>query len=128
MKIAISTDNNHVSSHFGRCPEFTIVEIEDGKVINTEVLKNPGHHPGYLPQFLRTQGVSHIVAGGMGMRARELFAEAGINAVLGVEGSIDDVLKRILEGSLKGGENICNPGDGRGYGLDKTVCEHGKND
>jgi predicted Fe-Mo cluster-binding NifX family protein len=124
MKIAISTDGNSVSAHFGRCPQFTILEIDGDKLTGREVIENPGHHPGYLPQFLKARGVSYIVAGGMGMRARELFREASINAVLGVEGEIEDVIKKILEGSLKGGENICHPGAGRGYGVEKIECDH----
>ena len=27
-------------------------------------------------------------------------------------------------GTLKGGENICSPGSGKDYGIDKTECEH----
>ena len=52
MKIAISTDGNYVSAHFGRCPSFTIAEIQDSKIIKKELIDNPGHHPGYLPEFL----------------------------------------------------------------------------
>lgn len=124
MKIAISTEGKDVSSHFGRCPHFTILEIEEKKIAGREVIENPGHHPGYLPQFLKARGVSCIVAGGMGMHARELFAEAGISAVLGIEGKVDDVINNILEGSLEGGENICHPGAGKGYGIEKTECDH----
>jgi predicted Fe-Mo cluster-binding NifX family protein len=124
MKIAISTDGQYVSQHFGRCPEFTILEIKDGKLINKKTISNPGHHPGYLPQYLREYGVSSIVSGGMGMRARELFEQAKIDAVLGVEGKINQVISKIIDGSLEGGESICRPGSGKGYGIDKTECEH----
>jgi len=78
MKVAISTEGNSVSAHFGRCPFFTIAEIEEGKIVSKEVIDNPGHHPAYLPQFLREKEVNCIVAGGMGQRASGLFAEAGI--------------------------------------------------
>ncbi|MBU1147322.1 MAG: dinitrogenase iron-molybdenum cofactor, partial [Candidatus Omnitrophica bacterium] len=52
MKIAISTDGDLVSEHFGRCPTFTIVDIEDSEVKNKELVSNPGHQPGAIPQFL----------------------------------------------------------------------------
>ena len=124
MKIAISTDNGQVASHFGRCPEFTFLEIDGKKLISGKTILNPGHHPGYLPQFLKDNGVDYIVAGGMGMRARELFRDTGIETILGVEGSIDEVTEKILNGTLEGGENICQPGEGKGYGIEKTECEH----
>ena len=126
MKIAISTDGDYVSQHFGRCPSFTVVEVDKDKVVNKEVINNPGHHPGYLPQYLNRISVNYIVAGGMGMRAKDLFKEVEIEPVLGVEGKVDDVIDKIIKGTLKGGENICSPGKGKGYGIEKTECDHDK--
>ncbi len=124
MKIAISTDGGRVSEHFGRCPEFTILKIEDGKVAGREVIPNPGHHPGFLPKFFHEMGVEAIVAGGMGFRAQQLFDEMGIKPVMGVTGSLEEVTRQLIAGTLKGGESLCQPGGGRGYGIDKTECDH----
>ncbi len=123
-KIAISTDSGMVSEHFGRCPQFTIVEINDGKLISQKAIPNPGHHPGFLPEFLHEQGVEAIVCGGMGFRAQELFKEKGIETIMGASGSIDEVIEKLLQGTLKGGISSCSPGLGKGYGLDKTECDH----
>lgn len=124
MKVAISTDGDYVSEHFGRCPSYTIVDIKDGRVFHKEVIANPGHQPGLIPQFLHHRGVECIVAGGMGMRAMGFFEEAGIQAILGASGKIDDVIRELHNGTLKGGESLCKPGAGKGYGLDKTQCDH----
>ncbi|MFH1683912.1 MAG: NifB/NifX family molybdenum-iron cluster-binding protein [Candidatus Margulisiibacteriota bacterium] len=124
MKVAISTDNGQVSAHFGRCPEFTIVEIENGRVITKEVLNNPGHQPGFLPQFLHDRGVTQIIAGGMGQRAQGMFAEKGIETIVGISGNIAEVVKSIEAGTLKGGESLCKPGAGKGYGVEKSECDH----
>ena len=124
MKIAISTDNGQVSAHFGRCPEFTIVTIKDNKVVSQEIVSNPGHQPGFLPKFLREKGVGTIVAGGMGARAQMLFFENGIETIVGIEGSIAETIEKLLKGSLKSSASFCSPGAGRGYGINKTVCDH----
>jgi len=124
MRIAISTDGDYVSAHFGRCPLFTILDVENGRLLRKEVIENPGHQPGYIPQFLHQKGVECIVAGGMGMRAQGFFAEAGIQTILGATGKIDDLIEEIKNGTLKGGESLCKPGAGKGYGLDKSVCDH----
>ena len=124
MRIAISTDGDFVSAHFGRCPSFTIIEIDDGKLINRQTIANPGHHPGFLPQFLHEKGVNYIIAGGMGYRAEGLFAQTGIQTIVGVSGSIDEVIDKIIKGTLKGGESLCRPGSGKGYGIEKTECNH----
>ena len=124
MKIAISTDGEMVSAHFGRCPSFTIVDIEEENVVQKEVIENPGHQPGYIPQFLHERGVGYIVAGGMGMRATDLFQQMGIDTVVGITGRVDDVVEEILAGTLKGGESLCKPGAGKGYGVEKDECDH----
>ena len=124
MRIAISTDGDFVSQHFGRCPEFTIVDIDGNELKSKQLVPNPGHQPGATPQFLHSKGVQCIIAGGMGMRATGFFQELGIQAIVGVDGRIDDVVEQIKRGTLKGGESLCKPGAGKGYGLDKTVCDH----
>lgn len=124
MKIVISTDNGLVSAHFGRCPEFTLVDIVEGEVKNKSIIPNPGHHPGFLPKFFHDMGVEQIVAGGMGIRAQGLFQQLGITAIPGVSGTVEDTIKNLVSGTLKGGESLCRPGAGKGYGIDKDECDH----
>ena len=128
MRAAISTDGEYVSAHFGRCPCFTIIDIENGNIRNKQIAPNPGHHPGFIPQFLHEKGATCIIAGGMGARAEGLFNEMNIKTIVGVSGKIDDIIIQLLNGTLKAGESLCRPGAGKGYGLDKTECDHGEND
>lgn len=124
MRVAISTDGDFVSAHFGRCPSFTIIDIEDGKITSKQVVDNPGHQPGAIPEFLHEKGVNYIVTGGMGQRAIGFFGGFGIEPIIGVSGKIDETVEKILNGKLEGGESLCKPGAGKGYGLDKSVCDH----
>jgi predicted Fe-Mo cluster-binding NifX family protein len=124
VKIAISTDNDYVSAHFGRCPYFTIVEIEGEKIINKEQVDNPGHQPAFLPQFLSDLGVNCIIAGGMGRRAIALFSEKGIQTLVGISGPVNEVIDKLIQGTLEGGESLCKPGSGKGYGIEKSECDH----
>lgn len=125
MKVAISTDSGYVSAHFGRCPEFTILEINDGKIISKEIIPNPGHQPGFLPEYFEQMGINAVIAGGGGGRAQMLFAEKNIQFVLGVTGKIDEVVDKLCKGELEGGESLCHPGAGKGYGVEKDECDHG---
>jgi predicted Fe-Mo cluster-binding NifX family protein len=110
MKIAISTDGGSVSAHFGRCPSYTLVDIADGKVLKREVIPNPGHSPGFLPGYLAQRGVETIIAGGMGPRAQDLFAERGIRTLIGIQGPIDEVIDLFLQGRLQPGQDLCDHG------------------
>jgi predicted Fe-Mo cluster-binding NifX family protein len=124
MRIAISTDGDYVSAHFGRCPAFTIVDLDQGKITNREIVDNPGHQPGFIPQFLHQKGVSCIICGGMGRRATDFFSQYGIQTIIGVTGTIDDVVERLIQGKLEGGPSLCKPGAGKGYGVEKSSCDH----
>ena len=119
MKIAISTDMEKVSNHFGRCPEFTIIEIEDNKIKNKKIIKNPGHATGFLPKYFKEQGVSCVIAGGVGFRAQELFEQFRIKLITGIQGEITKVINLFIKGNLEQGKDLCNPGRGKGYGIKK---------
>jgi predicted Fe-Mo cluster-binding NifX family protein len=120
MKIAISTDGENVSGHFGRCPSFTIVEIERSEIKNKEIVDNPGHHPGAIPEFLHEKGVGCIIAGGMGRNAMGFFSQYGIDTIVGITGTVEEILEKLIEGSLESKESLCSPGLGKGYGIEKT--------
>jgi predicted Fe-Mo cluster-binding NifX family protein len=97
-----------VAAHFGRCEAYTLADIEDGQVVKSEIVANPGHEPGFLPGYLAERGVNCIVAGGMGPRAHGLFAEKQIETVVGVSGSVAAALEALAKGELKGGESTCD--------------------
>jgi predicted Fe-Mo cluster-binding NifX family protein len=110
VKLAVSTDSGYVSAHFGRCPAYTLVEIQDGRIIERTEIPNPGHQPGFLPVYLSQMGVSAIIAGGMGPRAQGLFAEKNIQTIIGVQGRVDEVIERFLRDELEAGQDLCDHG------------------
>lgn len=124
MLIAIATDGGYVSPHFGRCQTYTMVDIENGYMVKKEQVANPGHAPGAIPEFLNRKGATKIVCGGIGARATELFGQYGIEIIAGVDDRVENVIERLMKGTLAGGDSLCKPGDGRGYGIEKTECDH----
>lgn len=123
LKIAICTEMGSVSQHFGRAPEFTFVSIENNKVVDKKVLPNPGHEVGSIPRFINDQGAKCMIVGGIGHRAIGFFGQYGIEVIQGIVGPIEDVIAKVLDGTLEGGENICSPGGGKGYGVEKIHTE-----
>jgi predicted Fe-Mo cluster-binding NifX family protein len=109
-KIALATDGLEVAQHFGRCPAYTLVEINDHKVGIKMEIPNPGHEPGFLPRFLGEKRVSCVIAGGMGPKAQDLFAEQGISTITGITGFVEDVIESYLSGNLIEGESFCEHG------------------
>ncbi|MEJ2067177.1 MAG: NifB/NifX family molybdenum-iron cluster-binding protein [Deltaproteobacteria bacterium] len=111
MKIAFASEDNQglkgsLSAHFGRCPYYTIVDIEDNTASNVEVIDNPyfdSHVPGAVPQFIKEQNAQVMIAGGMGPRALEHFNHFGIEAITtGMQGNLEDILNAYLRGEISG--------------------------
>ena len=116
MKVAISTNNDKVANHFGRCPSYTLVDIENQQVTSRKIVENPGHAPGAIPKFLNELGCDVIIAGGMGRRAQGYFDGFNIKCVVGVHGEIEQVIEDILNDDLEIGESTCDHGEGKGSG------------
>lgn len=111
MKIAIPVSEGKLSTHFGHCDKFAFVDVDkEGKMIEgKELLDPPPHEPGILPKWLNEKGTDLVIAGGMGNRAQNLFVQAGIEVICGVEsGDFESVVEDYLNGRLKAGENLCD--------------------
>ena len=108
MKIAVAADGNLVSGHFGHCEAFQLFETIEGKISRTETLPNPGHKPGFLPNYLHEKGINVIISGGMGGGAVDLFNENNIEVVTGARGDAKEVVERYLEGALSSTGSVCH--------------------
>jgi predicted Fe-Mo cluster-binding NifX family protein len=111
MKIAIATEGTNVSGHFGKCENFTIVEIENAEVKNKTVLSTEGNQHGLLPAFLASHDVSLVIVGGMGDGARQKLIANDIEIVSGASGSVEAVINAYLDGSLKSNDAGCSDHD-----------------
>jgi len=109
MKIAIPTADGQLAMHFGHCENFTIIEVLNDEITQTEELVPPRHEPGVLPKWLSELGIDVIIAGGMGMRAQQLFAGNNIEVKYGAPAKdVESLVKAFLDGSLVTGDNLCD--------------------
>jgi ATP-binding protein involved in chromosome partitioning len=111
MRYAIPVSGGMVSAHFGHCEQFAIIDVDEERkeVLRKELVPSPGHEPGLLPQWLSEEGVSVVLAGGMGSRAQGLFAQNHIDVVIGVlESDPEKAIVAYLNGALDTGDNICD--------------------
>jgi predicted Fe-Mo cluster-binding NifX family protein len=108
MKIAVASEGKLVTGHFGHCENFNIYDAENGKIVAGASIPNPGHKPGFLPNFLGDMGVSTIISGGMGTGAKDIFNERGIEVITGANGEAEDAVIRYLKGELESSDSICH--------------------
>jgi len=111
MRIAIPVENDTLSTHFGHCQSFSLSDVdpETQGIVREERLPAPPHEPGLLPRWLAERGATHIIAGGMGQRALDLFASHGIQVITGAPQETPQLLvQRFLSGDLATTGNLCD--------------------
>lgn len=111
MKIAIPTADGKLCTHFGHCECFKILTVNpDTKTVSAcETKVPPPHEPGILPAWLHEQDVNLIIAGGMGSRAQQLFAQNNIQVVVGAPAAApEELVQAWMDGTLVSGANACD--------------------
>ncbi|MCP4753302.1 MAG: ATPase [Proteobacteria bacterium] len=115
MIFAIPLADGRLTSHFGQCRQFAILEVENDEIVNEERLIPPPHEPGLLPKWLDEKGTNVIIAGGMGQKAIELFNRTGIHVVTGAPVEEPEILvKNYLNDELVASGNLCDSDHGTG--------------
>ncbi len=106
---AVPTINGKLCQHFGHSEQFAVVETEDQKIVNIEFFTPPVHQPGTYPRFLAEKGVSTIISGGMGGKAKDIFTQNNIEVFMGIDSDKPEVLvEKYLADQLQDGDNLCD--------------------
>lgn len=100
MRYAITHENNEVFQHFGKTPQFLIVDIL-GTEVSREVLSVNGKGHGALVTLLHEHNIDTLVCGGIGQGARDALATNHIELISGAKGDMDSIVEGLLTGDLK---------------------------
>ena len=117
MRIAVTYDNGNIFQHFGRTENFKVYEIEDGKVVSSEVIGSDGIGHGALAGLLAGNDIQVLICGGLGGGALNALKNAGIEVCAGASGSADEAVEAYLRGDLVDtGANCDHHGEGHECG------------
>ncbi len=111
MKYAIPVSSGVMCSHFGHCEHFALIDVDESRkeIVQKELIAAPPHQPGLLPPWLAGQGVNCVIAGGMGMSARDLFTSHGVKVIIGaMESDPEKAVLNHINGRLTTGGNTCD--------------------
>ena len=100
MKIAVTYDNGNIFQHFGRTESFKVYDVEDNKVVSSEVIGSNGVGHGALAGLLADRAVDVLICGGIGGGAQQALADAGVELVAGAEGDAEQAVEAYLKGEL----------------------------
>ena len=100
MKIAVTYENGQIFQHFGHTAQFKLYEVEDGKIVNTEVVDTNGSGHGALAGLLSALNADVLICCGIGGGAQIALAQAGIKLFGGVNGNADEAVEAFLANNL----------------------------
>jgi predicted Fe-Mo cluster-binding NifX family protein len=85
------------------------VDEAEKKIEKREDVNAPPHQPGLLPGWLHSLGVTMIIAGGMGVRAQDLFVQMNIKVLVGAPSrKPEDLVSAWMDKTLVLGGNVCD--------------------
>jgi predicted Fe-Mo cluster-binding NifX family protein len=115
MRIAVTTDQDFVSSCFGCTPDCTVIDIEAGRMLTFI----PKPDDCRISDFLERNAVLCLIVGNIGANAKAVLKWRGVRVLSGVQGSLDDVVERYLDGTLAAHDGAST---GPGCGLPPAGC------
>lgn len=125
MRIATTYENGLIYQHFGHTEAFKVYEIENGKIVSSEVVDTNGSGHGALAGVLTALNADALICGGIGGGAQMALAAAGIKLYAGVSGSADEAVEALLAGTLEFGSEANCSHHGHGHGEGHTCGNHG---
>lgn len=128
MRIAVTYENGNIFQHFGHSEQFKLYDVEDGKIVNTQVVDTNGQGHGALAGFLTGAKVDVLICGGIGGGAQNALAQAGIQLYGGVAGSCDAAVEALLANNLGYNPNVecSHHGHGEGHSCGGHSCGEDK--
>jgi predicted Fe-Mo cluster-binding NifX family protein len=128
MKIAVPvTTNNQIDEHFGHCSSYNVYNVlENGEINGIEHIASPQGCgcKSNIAGVLAANGVSIMLAGGIGGGAINVLNYSGIEVVRGCSGDATEVIKLFVRGNITDSGSSCHlHGQHHGEGKDH-VCNH----
>ena len=100
MKIAVTYENGQVFQHFGHTEQFKVYNVEDGRVVSSQIVGSDGSGHSALASMLSEKSIDVLICGGIGGGAQAALEEAGIELCAGASGSADEAVEAYLRGEL----------------------------
>lgn len=125
MRIAVTYENGEIFQHFGHTEQFKIYDVEDGKIVSSQIVDTNGSGHGALAGVLHALHADVLICGGIGAGAQAALAAADIRLYGGVSGSADEAAAACATGTLSYNPNVrCSHHDAH-HGEAHTCGEHG---
>ena len=113
MRVAVTYDNGNIQQHFGSTELFKIFNIEDGRIVSSDIISTNGKGHRELIPVVEALDVDAVICGGLGMPIKEAIENSGKKLYVGVTGDADKAVSQMLDGSIEvneGAVHTCSHG------------------
>lgn len=111
MKIAVPvTSENKIDDHFGHCEFYNVYSVSEKNEISDVQTIKAAQGCGCksnIASVLASQGVTVMLAGGIGGGAINVLNHSGIQVVRGCSGNAAEVVKQYLSGKISDSGESC---------------------
>ncbi len=109
-RIAMPVEQDKLSPHFGHAEKFLFFDIEDGKILSTEITPTPEHMEGSFPEWIKSNKANVLIVSGIGPKAVEILEQSGITVIKNVvpdkpRSIVEDFINNKLDTSY---EEVCD--------------------
>ena len=122
MKIAVPVKaDGQIDNHFGHCESYKVFAVtEENNVTEVDEIKSTQvcGCKSNIAGVLASNGVSVLLAGGIGNGAINVLRKAGINVIRGCEGKASEIVKQYAAGRIIDSGEVCHQHD------EGHVCNH----
>lgn len=116
MRIAVPYENGKVFQHFGHTENFKIYTIDNGRIVDSNIVSTDGSGHEALAGFLSNLEIDALICGGCGDGAVTALSGHGIEVVSGIDGDTDIAVEAYLNGELtSAGVNCDHHSHGNGH-------------
>lgn len=126
MRIAVTYEDGMIFQHFGHTQQFKVYDVQDGRILASEVVDTNGSGHGALAGVLTALNADVLICGGIGGGAQMALAAAGIRLFGGVSGSADAAVEALVAGNLAYDPDVkCSHHGEHHHGEDHACGDHG---
>jgi predicted Fe-Mo cluster-binding NifX family protein len=126
MKIAVPvTSDKYIDGHFGHCDSYGVYSIsEKNEITEIKTVKSPEGCgcKSDIASVLASDGVTVMLAGGIGGGAINVLNNCGIEVIRGCSGKADEVVKLYIDGLIKDSGSSCQQHEEHHH--DGAGCSH----
>ena len=128
MKIAVPiTANNTIDDHFGHCDSFGVYTIsENNEISEFKRVQSPKGCgcKSDIASILASDGVSVMLAGGIGGGAVNVLTKSGIEVIRGCSGDAGQIIELYMTGQVKDRGDSCHQNAHHHQHDEEHQCSH----